>query len=385
MPVLQVILPNMSSNVNKRSKLTPRQSLDRLIRKAKGSWRDARTKNGGYRVQPTRLADPPPPEHLLEIATGLGMKVVKVLPPNSPGACSGKYQTYLLRDPQCQTQWKLVCGQGGNGGHRFEHEVFRSLKSLQNGTSSSRYPLGMRMARKICQRFGIKNPKQQILSVSHVAKHNTNRAVGFSSSSCGVGDQIADIRLKVHGGKTYHISLKAKKAATVASVGAADSFRQVGNRIVQTGKHQTVNNLLRYLGVDMAKLSTGLINAKNKTRTKLARSFMVLVRSKVGSTHSRLLRQFLVNAIGFGYHAASQDGKAIRFISRRTTESIVGSQVRKVELSYPRYYSEKDSSKQLSAWITTNKARFKVELRNTQGKILPQEVKVTVSQLHNTI
>jgi len=157
---------------------------------------------------------------------------------------------------------------------------------------------------------------------------------------------------------------------------------------VQTDKHQTVNNLLRYLAVDVDRLTKGLTNAKNKTKTKMARSSMVLVDAMVNSSHRKFLRQFLINSIGFGYYAASQDNKhqsSFRFVSRRSVESMVGSKIESVMLSYPRYYSEKDSSKQLSAWITTNKARFKVELRNTHGNILPREVKVAICNLHSIL
>lgn len=385
----------MPSSSSSNKPLTQRQSILRLIKKANGAWRDAGSKNGGYRVQPTRLIDPPPPEHLLEIATGLGMKILKVLPPRSAGACSGKYQTYLVRDPQCVSPWKVVCGSGGNRGHRFEHEVIRALKSLCNGTAAenrSKYPAGMKMAKAICSGLGIVKPSKDILAVQHLGKRNMARSVDFAMNPSGVGSSIADLAITYTrrdlGQRTVYVSLKGHKAATVASVGAFGCFRQSGNKIVQTDRHQIVNNLLRYLAVDVDRVTKGLTNAKNKTKTKMARPSMVMVDTKVNSSHRKLLRQFLINSIGFGYYAATQDQKhqsSFRFVSRRSVESMVGSKIESVVLSYPRYYSEKDKSKQLTATVTTNKARFRIELRNTYGNILPQEVKVTICNLHHIL
>ncbi len=323
------------------------------------------------------------------------MKILKVLPPGSTGACSGKYRTYLVRDPKCVSPWKIVCGSGGNHGHRFEHEVIRSLKTLANGSitaSRSKYPAGMKMAKAICSGLGILKPNRDVLEVQHLGKRNMARAIDFAANPSGVGSSIADFAITFTkadlGQRTVFVSLKGHNAATVASIGAVGCFRQSGNRIVQTDKHQTVNNLLRYLAVDVDRLTKGLTNAKNKTKTKMARSSMVLVDVKVNSSHRKFLRRFLINSIGFGYYAASQDHKhqsSFRFVSRRSVESMVGSKIESVTLSYPRYYSEKDSSKQLSAWITTNKARFKVELRNTHGNILPREVKVAICNLHSIL
>lgn len=316
------------------------------------------------------------------------MKIVKAIPPGTPGACSGKYQTYLVKDPQCQTTWKIVCGSGGNGGHKFEQAVLRSFKSLINGKTESKYPAGMKMAKAICSKLKITKPNAEIRSVSHVAHHNTARVVDFAAKPSGIGSSIADLCIELSNGKKTYVSLKARNALTIASVGAVGCFKQSGNRIVQTDTHQTVNNLLRYLAVDVSKLTQGLTNAKNKTRTKVARPEMVLVASKPMSSHRKLLRQFLVNSVGFGYYSASQNSKeqnSCKFISRRTTQSLVGSTIKSVVLSYPRYYSEKDSSKQLSAWVTTDKTRFKIELRNTHGNILPREIKVSIIGLHNKL
>lgn len=293
-------------------------------------------------------------------------------------------------DPRCQSPWKLVCGSGGNGGHRFEQEVLRSFKSLMNGKSTSKYPAGMKMAKAICSKLKVTNPRTQIVSVSHVGKSNTSRQVDFAAKPPGIGSTVADFAITLATGKTRYISLKAQNAGTVASIGAVGSFRQSGNKIIQTTKHQTVNNLLLYLGVDVSKFARGLTNAKNKTRTKMARSSMVLFDATTGikSSHRKLLRQFLVNSLGFGYYAASQNSKqqsSVKFIDRRAVERMVGSTIKHVVLSYPRYYSANDSSKQLSAWVTTNKTRFKVELRNTHGEVLPREIKVSLSKLHDII
>lgn len=370
--------------------LTPKQSITRLIKKANGAWRDAGTRNGGYRVQPTRLTDPTPPEHLLLIATGLGMKITRTIPPGAAGSCSGKYKTYLVRDPKCQSPWKLVCGSGGNGGHKFEQEVLRSFKSLMNGKSVSKYPAGMKMAKAICAKLRITNPKVQIVAVSHVGKSNTSRQIDFAAKPPGIGSAVADLAVMLSSGKIRYISLKAQNAGTVASIGAVGSFRQSGNKIIQTAKHQTVNNLLSYLGVDVARFTRGLTNAKNKTRTKMARSSMVLfdTTSGIKSSHRKLLRRFLVNSLGFGYYAASQNSKqqsSVKFIDRRMVERMVGSTIKQVVLSYPRHYSVNDNSKQLSAWVTTNKTRFKIELRNTHGEVLPREIKVSLPRLHDVI
>lgn len=316
------------------------------------------------------------------------MRILKVIPPSTPGACSGKYQTYLIKDPKCQSAWKIVCGSGGNGGHRFEYEVLRSLKSLINGKTESKYPAGMKMAKAICSKLGITNPKTQLRSVAHVANHSTTRTVDFAAKSPGIGATIADLGLELKSGKKIYVSLKAKNAVTIASIGAVGCFCQSGNRIVQTDKHQTVNNLLRYLAADVSKITQGLTNAKNKTRTKAARSEVVLMPSKINSSHRKLLRQFLVNAIGFGYYSASQNARrqsSFKFISRRTAQRMVGTSIKSVVLSYPRYYSEKDSSKQLSAWVITDKTRFKIELRNTHGNILPREIKVSILGLHSKL
>ena len=318
------------------------------------------------------------------------MKVLEVIPPGATGACSGKYKTFLIKDPKCELPWKVVCGSGGNGGHKFEQEVLRSIRSLINGKSQSKYPAGMRMAKAICAKLKITNPAKQLLSVSHVANQGTSRVVDFTPKPSGIGSVIADLCLEVRPGKKkkVYVSLKSHNAGTIASIGAVGSFRQFGNRIIQTDKHETVNNLIRYLGADPALVSSGLTNAKNKTRTKMARSSVVMVKAKVNSSHRKFLRQFLANAIGFGYYSASQDRRlnnSFKFISRRTAQSLVGTRIKDVVLSYPRYYSEKDSSKQLSAWITTDKAKFKIELRNTHGNILPREIKVSLHRLHTKI
>lgn len=337
--------------------------LQTIISKTNGSFRLAPQKRkGAYRLL---LISPENKENISELMKqALDGFDAEVIPPGTPKSSSGKYNTYLIRSPKKNEIIPVVFGAGGNRGHDFENDLSTSTVSRTGKLWDS-----------LVAKLGIS--QEEIVRVEKISPAMPKGINPFRKNISNIGPSVADFAVELKNGGMVYLSVKGLRGSTFANTGYSDAF--VWNPSTRTVEERpsrlfpATDEFVFALGVSKEKVAQGLTDYVNKVSSGMERL------DPSPQFDSFAVASFLAAQVGFGFYYVKQlsgnDLRVVDLSSPEKTLELVGDVV-SVKVLYPYYINDKQSSKQLSVHITTTTSKFLVEVRNTRGGILSQQLNI---------
>jgi len=323
-----------------------------------------------------------------------GLVIVTKIPKKEPGSRSGTFPTYIVRnDDDDDSKYPVVFSRGKNEGQQFEDAIDKEAEDLQKEPTKPPAPL----IASLCKAIG--------LDVKNIEKSKRtgmlNQSRHLLSDIPNVGSKVADITFELKqkdensanssDGKTVYISLKNPRGTTFANMGYASGFvegeDENGDPIVLSNErlaadHVNADIFLKALGVDKELAAKGFTNVLRGSRStvvdplkRFSKKNPPLERDAVGSQDYKTVKTYLASAYGFGYwyvrHMGGDDWYVKKINSSDDARDMVG-EIKRIDISYP------GVTKQITCNVITTTGRYIIEVRNTQGGIIPKQVNVSV-------
>jgi len=368
-------------------KMSGKKIAEAIIAKSNGLFRYGGSKKSAQRIQRVDPDKDVPAEQILKCIEDAGLIVEQVISPGASDSRSSKYNTFVVKPATKEEALGafIVFGQGKNEGQKYEDQVIGGLRSSRKGKSEP-----TELYKLILSAFNIR--PEQLIKIEKGSDKRVRRPVTDEIND--VGAMISDINIiyQTDAGeqKQFFISLKNENGATFANSGYGtgfDVFEENGEYVVKPGSHELDGFIVGALGVDKEKAAEGL-TAYAQGRSQEGD---VKTMKEVDSTalDPEKIKRYLASAYGYGYWYVRPKRKGGFTIYNLTDEQDaidnVG-EVEKVSVRYPYYQiglnkqgkKVGSKSKQISVRIETTKAIFLVEVRNSQGKIRPNEVKIKI-------
>lgn len=376
MPKLSKIFLSELTNTDQPSKGSGPHLAQTIVDNSNGRLRYGGRKAGAYRIQ---RVDPDvgiPAHELKGLLKKIGYKVIEIIPPGSVGASSGKFNTYVLQ--YGEIEFPIVFGQGRNGGQRYEDIVLDDLKKSQKNSSKGK-KVESELYNALLRTFKIK--PNQVKEIKKVASRAVRRPV--TQTIANVGSIVSDIDIILKNGNIFHISLKDLNGSTFANSGYTGgidrTIGQDGKPFFTPGSHE-LDQLLFACGVDKNKVVKGLNDYVRNTPTKPPFKNIPV------TFDADTITKYLASAYGYGYwyvrpNRTSRGGgyQIVNIDSEKAALNKVGN-VNSVTVSYP-YWTPEMSSKQITIKIDTDTAFYKIEVRNSRRKVIPNEFKIKIEKM----
>lgn len=344
--------------------INPSTAIKQLIKKSNNRLRCSGSKKSSYRVQPSDSNNPPAPDLVLKFLKAAKISVIKILKPGA--GASTKFNTYIVQSHGSKIKFSFVYGQGRNKGQKFEEVALDYFYGAMAGEYNF-------FADKVLSAMKV-NPRD-IAEVSCASAKQVSRPL--SKKLTNVGSMISDIDIKLKTGKIIHVSLKNESGVTLANSGYGGSFIVKATdaiTVVRPGYHSLDEFVIRGLGIDKKLVANGISDYANKIIRKRSQ---IIVNT---SFNADIIKDYLASAYGYGYWYVRQHSADNVEVLNLTTPNAARSKIGKVvdvTVMYP-FYSVTRASKQLTAKITTTAANYVVEIRNSQGGVDPNEIKVKI-------
>lgn len=280
--------------------------------------------------------------------------VLEKILPGSPGACSGKFETYKIN--YANTVFNIVFSGGKNTGIRLERIIARELDER-----SGRNYEELKIKLNLSENYFVEHHK--------ISRHRE----GSLFIPANIGNIVSDITIHEYNEKiTKHISLKDVSGTTISNIGYRGLLsRNSAGEIIENSFFNDAEFLLTSVGVQKSLVASGI----ESWRLKDNKHTKEIIEDGFPSIFATF---FLYTQIGFGYILCKRKKDGTFFVKHfetlKDTIDFVG-EVVSVKIGYPFYKNEIHKRKQISLWMTTNTGIvFMVEYRDTDGGILPTQI-----------
>lgn len=329
------------------------------------------SKNGAARVAPADFNVVLTDDQIKDTFRDLGMEIVDEVNPGGSKSASSKFKTYILSDGT--HEYRIVIASAGNRGQKFEKEVADEFAQLVDlGTSSDR-------VLSLLAEMGV-DPKEVVSADQTGGGTQVRRSL--ASCLADVGKDIADITVKTRDGQTHYISLKNERGKTFSNSGYAGAFVERDGLIVPVpirGDKKHLDDFVKQLGFSKQAIADGLNSYAASRKSVKAQEFEEL---EEGSPSHKAIQEKLMCGLGFGYWYARADSKSptgwkVYDLRTRTQAEGFFKTITSIMRSYP------GRTKQASAIIEVidesgAERIYRVEIRNTRGGIVPNEIKISM-------
>ena len=329
------------------------------------------SKNGAARVAPADFNVVLTDDQIKDTFRDLGMEIVDEVNPGGSKSASSKFKTYILSDGT--HEYRIVIASAGNRGQKFEKEVADEFTQLIDlGTTSDR-------VLSLLAEMGV-DPKEVVSADQTGGGTQVRRSL--ASCLADVGKDIADITVKTRDGQTHYISLKNERGKTFSNSGYAGAFVERDGLIVPVpigGNKKHLDDFVKQLGFSKQAIADGLNSYAANRKSVKAQEFEEL---EEGSPSHKAIQEKLMCGLGFGYWYARADSKSptgwkVYDLRTRTQAEGFFKTITSIMRSYP------GRTKQASAIIEViddygAERIYRVEIRNTRGGIVPNEIKISM-------
>ena len=341
---------------------------EKIVDKSNGRLRLSGSKKGAIRLAPTTVGDDIDESTMLSILKKEGATDIREILPGDEGSLSGKFVTYnfsLSGSPV-----NVVIGQGRNEGQKFEDQISKEATAAIGGNISPRMA-SLFDAMEI-------NPNT-IKKIEQTGGANTKRPI--SRNVLDVGKIISDLTLVLSDNSEVYVSLKNPSGNTFANTGYAGGFIQKGDKVV-SASHPS-DEFLEALGVNKDLAAKGFTNVLRGELKPVAQPTSKYKKTNepvdfvdpVGTQDYGLVQKYIASGYGYGYWYARSKGGSDWYVRHIATEDdaleLVGD-VLKIDVSYP------GVTKQITASVITTKGRYIIEIRNTKGGIVPNQLNIKI-------
>lgn len=342
------------------------------MKRREGLAKNSGEKNVEIRIKPknNKADDLPTIDDILDLvkknAKKFSLEKIK-LHKSSPN--SGKFQSIGFE--KNGKLYDLVLAQGSNKGEDFEKELYdnviKYLESSELDIDQSDEVEGFFDAlKKADDKFKISNVVE---FKKRSGSTKRNKDVDLDATGEIIGDYIIEMKSPK---KTMYISLKNPKGATFANLGVGGLF----DKELDYSKTKEEYKILSDGGIDFDILSKGLKAYRDKTTFEQVED----VPYKLIKKGTRLYKM-LEKAWGKNYYYVKKKNSK-KFIAFLVDDDSVSNTLLKslkiTKITYPYYESDGRKSKQFSMILENDKLKYKMEIRNTSGGIMPNQINVSL-------
>lgn len=279
---------------------------------------------------------------------------------NKRSVNSGKYSSVSFSFNNIN--FDIVIARGANKGESFEKEL---LEKMNCSLTSSIDPL----AEQAFIALSAIDPEIKIDNISSIIPR-TGKTTRSSSdiTPAEAGAIIADIVICTKSGNKKFISVKNSSGATVANFGISKAF----NDDLTVNEHsQEYVGWLAPFGLDIDKINNGLIAARDKV--DISFDCNEIINMPVCS--SSAVYNIMEKMWGLDYIYLREQANGFKAIN--ITKDYVDTHLLKnltiTQIAYPC-----KNRKQISVYLQSETAAFKIEVRNTRGGLKPMQINMKV-------
>jgi hypothetical protein len=296
---------------------------------------------------------------------------IKIYGPKELPNSSSKYNMFEFETPNGVAN--IILSGGANEGEKYEQNFLGLLKSTA-GTSLE--DIDNEDIKSLFQIINVNPSKLTDDDIVFAGASDTKRPLSFEGPK-DIGKIIADIVIKPD---TY-LSIKNKDGSGIYNGGIVPfiTMDKDGNATYDVSKlnnNPIIKELFDDLNIDTEKIIVGVNDYINDTNNT-PNTYETL--SNINTTK---LRNFLSSAYGFGYYYIREKGKKLFIYPILTAEDaykLVGD-VKDVRIKYANNETKTTTIKIGTESEILGSLDYIIEIRNTQGKILPLSLKIRTSK-----
>lgn len=331
----------------------------------------------GFKIQSdtNRLGNPnkvDPEKVQLLFKDILGADNIKIYGPKADPNPSSKFDMYEF-DTDNFGPVRIILSGGGNAGEKYEQD-FISRAKASAGDPNSTLPNDLK---DLYSKLGIDNTKLSSDDITFAGATDTKRDLSLEGPK-DIGSTISDMTIN-YGGKKYYVSLKNKQGSGLYSGPNVPFITFDGDKVVynesKKGSSPSIDLLFNMFNIDPQRLADGLNSYITKeggsdswTSTKIDNESFI---------------KLLTSSIGYGYYYVREtkpgEIKVTPILTPEDAYDAIG-KVTNVEVKYPGPTTKILSLKVDTDSPTFGPSQYMINIRNTQGKLLPLSLRISKSK-----
>ena len=298
-----------------------------------------------------------------------GVEDITIYNPKTGPNPSGKFDMYEM-DTKDFGLIRIVVSGGGNEGEKYERNFVNKAEQLA-GTPNDELPNDLQT---LYNKLGINNTKLSANNIKFAGATDTKRSLNLEGPK-DIGKTIADIIIK-YNNKEYYISLKNVAGSGVYSgPNVPFIYEKDGEIIYDSSKlnsNESIKILFDMFKISPEKITSGLNNYVNQTGDDSSFESVDIDKES--------FKKLLASSLGYGYYYVRETGpeqvKVIPLLTAKDANEAIGD-IKSAKIKYPG-----KNTKQLTTKIETDspifgQSEYQVNIRNTQGKLLPLTLRIT--------
>lgn len=269
---------------------------------------------------------------------------------------SGKYKaipfSYLGQS------FEAIIGSGQNQGEKFEKEVLTAMQDYLKGD----YNELAHSAFTAIDDLDLDNFSPDEIKTAKARSGSTSRA---NVTPEEMGKILADIVLVMDSGDEIYLSVKNELGDTVGQLGLVDTFK--ADFTINT-KTPQFKDLVKPLNLNIKKITDGFHAYENGEALD---SQIVKVKGTDSPDLITLMKKFF--GVGYIYLRQKGDGFSATEINDEFLDDKLLDGLKMTEIRYP-----EAGRKQISVFLNSNSTKFKIEIRNAKGGIVPAQIQLKI-------
>ena len=290
---------------------------------------------------------------------------VKIYKPKEGPNPSSKFNMFEFTTKDGQVQ--IILSGGANVGEKYEQDFVGRLKS---NAGSNINDITDPDVKKLFTTLKINPAKLSPDDISFAGATDTKRSLSFEGPQ-NIGSKIADIIIK----PDYYISLKNISGGTFYNGGTIPFIVEKNGKVVyDPSKFDTkpmMASIFKAFQIDPKKVAQG-INEYIAGSGKIPNSFISV------SGDTKALRNLIASGYGYGYWYVREKKNDIFIYNISTAKdayNLVGD-IKDISIKYPNTETKTLTLKLTAESPILGQVNYLIEIRNTQGKLLPLELKM---------
>lgn len=289
--------------------------------------------------------------------------------PNTGPNPSGKFDMYEFETEQFGPV-RIILSGGGNAGEKYEQEFVDKAKATA-GDSFENLPKDLQT---LYTALGIDSEKLIPTNIDFEGAQDTKRSLSLEGPK-NVGKTISDITIN-YDGNEYYISLKNKSGSGLYSGKNIPFIYEKDGKVIydqsKKGSAPSIDFLFDMFNIDEERLADGINNFINQEGEVDNWTDVDIDTEK--------FKKLLASSFGYGYYYVKEKGKGdvsvVPILTAQDALDAVGD-IKSAQIKYPG-----PNTKQMSIRVLTDSplfgpSKYEVNVRNTQGKILPLSLRIS--------
>jgi hypothetical protein len=299
----------------------------------------------------------------------LGANEITIHNPRTGPNPSSKFDMYEFETEQFGTV-RIILSGGGNEGEKYEQEFVDKAKATA-GDSFENLPKDLQT---LYTALGIDSEKLTPDDISFAGAQDTKRSLSLEGPE-DVGKTISDLTI-TYDGNEYYISLKNKSGSGLYSGKNIPFIYEKDGKVIydqsKKGSAPSIDFLFDMFNIDEERLADGINNFINQegevdnwTDTDI---------------DTEKFKKLLASSFGYGYYYVKEKGKGdvsvVPILTSQDALDAVGD-TKSAQIKYPGPNTKQMSIKILTDSPLFGPSKYEVNVRNTQGKLLPLSLRIS--------